>query len=644
MTGSAVPGQTGAEADVAFGGGSTVAPETGGPPKATAAPETVAVEQTVSKGEAEVVPVGSQPEAAPEQPGVKGHQTGKTGAHESAVGSTGNGGGAKGQGAKPDCGPSGVPNGQWMKIPRPGYNAGAGAAAGTHTKGYGAGAGGYPNGGAGRAPKPGYGAGVGGFVPGVPGLGNGYGAGFGNPYAGKPQQPIYGQGAYLGAGYGNGNAYGGGAHSKDNAGQAEAGKPKPGYGNGYGAGVQPDYANLGQGVHAGEGKSGGARQMPYNGAPIVPAGLDGTSQVDPQAAALGPNGKLGSMYGGMGTLPFGGQTLGMNTEKSQAKYGIGGLQFGGHPLGFGPPAAGTYGYGGSPYGPAGEGKPHGKYGGPGAGGGYGYGEIPHGGLGTNEKSAGKYGYGRMPYEAQTLGLGPEGKYGVAGSPYEPEQVGLGQNGKLPGKYGGGGAPYAPQGLGFGGQGIPAGAYVDQGAYKSQPLESGPVGEIDTAALPYEPLPVDPETAGTSHGEEKAPAITVEGEGTADARYENAGYINGHMQPEVVAFPAAQTLSPALAHPSAYVPDASFLPDTPQVADGQDLPDPVGTASLDLAPGPAAQTQATPLMFEQPDGLQTQQLPRQIHIQQHLKLHFHPRGGKDSKYDLNGFFGNSGYQG
>ncbi len=74
--------------------------------------------------------------------------------------------------------------------------------------------------------------------------------------------------------------------------------------------------------------TGGAKQTPYNGAQVVPAGLDGktklsqrnnikgvmpvdtifqhfscahagTSQFEPQAAGLGPNGKLGSMYGGM---------------------------------------------------------------------------------------------------------------------------------------------------------------------------------------------------------------------------------------------------------------------------------------------------------------------------------------------------------
>ncbi|XP_069547379.1 fibroin heavy chain-like [Brachyistius frenatus] len=121
------------------------------------------------------------------------------------------------------------------------------------------------------------------------------------------QQPGYGQGAYLGAGHGNGNSYGG------NADPSQVAKSKPGYGNGYGAGVQPNYESLGQGVPTADGKSGGAKQTPYNGAPVVPAGLDGMSQFEPQA-------QFGDMYGGMGGFPFGGQTLGMGAEKSNSKY------------------------------------------------------------------------------------------------------------------------------------------------------------------------------------------------------------------------------------------------------------------------------------------------------------------------------------
>ncbi|XP_076616581.1 uncharacterized protein LOC143339295 [Chaetodon auriga] len=578
VTGSAVPEQKGAEAEVLFGIDSTsegdAAPANTKPLKIKAVPETVAAKSTESITPEEALAVGvpevapeeasikSQPEAGPDRVGVKGLPAGETGATENLGGASI----SKGQGAKPakpDCGPSGLPNGQWMKIPRPGYNAGASASSGTNTKGYGAGAGapkgygakpnrfgasagGQSNGGGAKANKPGYGAG--GYT--VPGLSNGYGAGLGYPYAGKPQQPGYGQGAYLGAGYGNRNSYGG------ITGLGEASKSKSGYGNGngYSAGVQPDYASLGQGAAAANGKSGGARQIPYNGAPVVPAGLDG-----------------------MGSLPFGGQPLGMGAEKSNAKYG----------------------YGGSPYGPAGDNKSSGKYGGLGASMG-------------GDPAPGKYGqcYGRMPYEAQPAGLAPEAKS--------------------------------------------TGKYDNQGSYQPQPLESASEarsgGEYDTAGLPYEPLPLEPESAGKSYvkGEVPTPAIAVESDEMSIDRYENVGYINGQVQPEVVAFPAAPTPSPTLAYPSvpSYLPmESSYTPDVVPGAGVEDLPDPAGTAGLGFDSAAATGTHDEAQVPEQADDLlQQQQLPRQIHIQQHLKLHFHPQGAKNSKYDLNGFFGNSGYQG
>ncbi|KAF0025398.1 hypothetical protein F2P81_022279 [Scophthalmus maximus] len=410
------------------------------------------------------------------------------------------------------------------------YNAGAGASTGMNTKGYGAGAG-VPNT---------YGAKPNGYDASAGGTPNGGASkpALRYPYAGNPEQP--------------GNAHAG-----------EAGKSKSGYGNGYSAGVQPDYASFGQGVPTADAKSGGARQVPYNGAPVVPAGLDGISQFEPQSAGLGPNGKLGSMYGGMGGLPFGGQKLGMGAEKSSAKYG----------------------------------------------------------------------YGRMPYEAQPAGLNPEvkstGTYGLAGSPYQPEPLGLGHNGKLTSQYG------------------------NQGSYQSQPLESAyegrSGGEYDTAGLPYESLPSEPDSAVKSYakGGVPTPATAVEGEGMSVDRYDHLGYIYGHVQPEVVAFPAAPTPSPTMAYPSgpSYLPEeASFTPDVLPGAGAEDLPDPAGTASLDLDSAPATETHGVIQLPEQPDDLLQEQLPRQIHIQQHLKLHFHPQGEKNGKHDLNGFFGNSGYQG
>ncbi|XP_056286546.1 calymmin [Pseudoliparis swirei] len=585
-------------------------------------------------------PKGKGPKAAPSGPAPVVPQTNPAAELEAAPPQE-NGGGAsipKGHGAKPtksDCVPSGVPNGQWMKIPRSGHNAGAGAT-GTNTKGYGAGAGvpngygaqpnrhaagegGYSNGGGAKANKPGHGAG--GYP--LPGRGDGN-AGLGYPYAGKPKQPSFGQGAYLGAGYRN--SYGGN-------------------GNGYGAGVQPDYASLGHGANK---NSGGARRMPYNGAP-----LDGMSPFEPQSAGLGPHGKLGSMFG-------------MGAEKSNNKYGIGGLQFGGQP----PNTEGKYGYGGSPYGPAGDGKSPRKYGGVDVGMGgdpapaqYGYGGFPNAGqllrLASNGNAAGKYGYGRMPYETQQ-GLRPEaistGSYGMAGSPYQHEP--LGRHGKLTGKYGGGEVPYAPQAFGFRTEANPFEQYANQGPYPSQPLGSAPEsrsgGQYDAAGSPYDPLPVEPDSAVISYmnGDAQTPAAAVEGDGTSIDAYGNVGYINGQVQPEVVAFPAAPTASPTLAYPSVAeaLPVEAITPDAVPEAGVEDRPE-AGVEdrsepALDF--GPPAESQGVAQAPEQPDEplhqQQQQQPPRQIHIQQHLKLHFQPQGEKkNGKYDLNGFFGNSGYQ-
>lgn len=96
MTGSAVPEQKGAEADVLFGVHSTsegdAAPESTKSLKTKAVPETVAAKSTVSITPEEALAVGvpevapeeanikSQPEAGPDSLGVKGLPTGETGA------------------------------------------------------------------------------------------------------------------------------------------------------------------------------------------------------------------------------------------------------------------------------------------------------------------------------------------------------------------------------------------------------------------------------------------------------------------------------------------------------------------------------------------------------------------------------------
>lgn len=86
-------------------------------------------------------------------------------------------------------------------------------------------------------------------------------------------------------------------------------------------------------------------------------------------------------------------------------------------------------------------------------------------------------------------------------------------------------------------------------------------------------------------------------------------------PVVAASPAAPSPSPSL---------ASVVSDV--VPGGEDLPDIVDGTDLDSATG----FQGVAKMDEETEDMQQQQLPRQIHIKQHLKLHFHPQGtGKQS---------------
>ncbi|RVE59530.1 hypothetical protein OJAV_G00189510, partial [Oryzias javanicus] len=458
---------------------------------------------------------------------------------------------SKGPGAKLDCGL----NDQWMKIPRPDYNAAAGGLDGSQTKGYGAGANAYQN--------------------------NGYGAGLGNPYAGKTAQAGFGQGIVPGTGYDNGNQYGG------NVVLSEAG-----YRNGFGAGPQPDYSSYGQSVSTTDGKSGGN--------PRLPAGVDGMTQFEPQPVGLGANVK-----GGM--------------------YGVGGLQFGGQPVNSGIIAGH---YGGSSYGPASDGKSPGKYGGVVAsmGGNPVPGKQSYGGYPYNQNAQRKHAYGRLPYGVQQAGLNPEAKaaghYGHAGSSYQPESAGFGQKGITSGPYSGGQAAFTPQSLGFGGD-EKSGKYDKQGAFQSQHL--GPAAE-EAAGQSYERVL---DSAGKSYvkGEVPAAALGAESERIPMNKYENVGYINGQVQSEVAALPAAPTAGSILAFSS---------PDGIPAEDVQDIPDPEGTASfLESAP-------VTEMLSESQVPEDDENLPRQIHIQQHLKLHFNPQGKKDGKYDVNGFFGNNGY--
>ncbi|XP_078793528.1 uncharacterized protein cmn isoform X3 [Oryzias latipes] len=517
VTGNAVHLQKAAEADaVGLGGGA---------PKTKAVPETA--EERGGVPPKETLITAGVGESAAEEADAQPDRLQGTSIHAGETESRGSSA-SKGPGAKLDCGL----NGQWMKIPRPDYNAAAGSLDGSQTKGYGAGENAFLN--------------------------NGYGAGLGYPYAGKAAQAGYGKGVHPGAGYENGNPYGG-------------------YRNGYGAGPQPDYSSYGQGVPTIDGKSGGN--------PGLPAGLDGMSQFEPQSVGLGPNGK-GVMYG------------------------VGGLQFGGQPGNSGINGAGQYGgvvasMGGSLV----------------------PGMHSYGGYAYNQNAPGKQGYGRLPYGVQQAGLNPEAKaaaqYGHTGSSYQPESVGFGQPGKTAGSYSGGQAAFAPQALGFGGD-DKSGKYDKQGAFQSQRLRPE-----ETAGQTYERQSVGLDSAGKSYVKGEVPTATLaaESERIPINKYENVGYINGQMQPEVAGLPAAPTASSTLAFSS---------PDGIPVEDVQDIPDPEGTASF-LESGPV-----TEMLGESRGPEDAENLPRQIHIQQHLKLHFNPQGKKNGKYDANGFFGNNGY--
>lgn len=92
---------------------------------------------------------------------------------------------------------------------------------------------------------------------------------------------------------------------------------------------------------------------------------------------------------------------------------------------------------------------------------------------------------------------------------------------------------------------------------------------------------------------------------------------------VVEFPEAPTPIPSLAHPAlpAHLPaESSLPPDAEPTAEAEDLQEPAGPASLPLDSEAATETLG---LTQQPDD--PQELPRQIHIQQHLKLHFHNQG-------------------
>ncbi|XP_068194069.1 uncharacterized protein [Antennarius striatus] len=215
--------------------------------------------------------------------------------------------------------------------------------------------------GAGLGTPPGYGtfAGIG-----YPGARPGYGAGnyLGANLGAGGYGPGLGQGAYLGgaagklgAGYGDGatgylGAMGGNGYGGDAAKALAAGYGN-GYSDGYGGGLgytseladgaqnkagkrealgtgayggQGAYGALGAGLESNGGKyGGGAAQVPYGNAPVIPTGLEGDVGYlhSPQQLALSAEGaKTANKYGAGG---FGGQQAGYGAQMGAAQEALG---------------------------------------------------------------------------------------------------------------------------------------------------------------------------------------------------------------------------------------------------------------------------------------------------------------------------------
>nr|XP_049615251.1 calymmin isoform X2 [Syngnathus scovelli] len=368
---------------------------------------------------------------------------------------------------------------------------------------------------------------------------------------------------------------------------------KPGYANnGYGGLGYPSAGKVQQPIYRPEANLGGAGYVkgnayPGNAGPGEHPQAGGGVQVLYNSAPAGVDGSNQPE-----PQPVG---LGPNGKQGPVYGGMEGLPYGGQ-AGMGPEKANAkYGIGGLQFGGNPQTGNNGGY--------YGYGGIGHLlGLGNNGHMAGRYGYGRMPHDVQPVGFAPQlpspgaGQYGPAGLPYQSGPLGFGPNVN----YGGGGDGFVgPQG--HGGEGKPAGKHDNLAHHQGQPLQSASDGR-----------------SGSPYDLRSAPAENTN---------ENVGYISGtKLQPEVISLPAAPTPLP--------LDSGSF---TPGRAD--DLSSDLARTG-GLAFNPDADTQAAGRGPEQPDD--PEQMPRQLHIQQQLKLHFHPQGAKNSKYDLNGFFGNSGY--
>ncbi|XP_057682871.1 calymmin [Corythoichthys intestinalis] len=509
-------------------------------------------------------------------------------------------------------GPAPLPNGYGAKPI--GYGAGAGG-----TKGYGA----TPNGPGNGAPLGGSGNKHGGYGAG----GLGPGSLPQNTKGVGPAPPGQGIGGFPGIPNPAPNSENGGGASIPKGQGGKAGKPDcvPGGPNGqwmkvprpaYNAGAGPEGANTkgygaggyagplnGYGAGTGQPNAGQTQQPIYRqGAYLGGNGyVKGNANTDPGQGVPTPDAKSG---GGM-KVPYNGVPTGIdgagqpepqpaglspNGKQGPVYGGMEGLPYSG-PAGPGPEKANAkYGIGGLQFG----GNPQ--------TGNYGYGAYGP----TADGKAGKYG-GANPG-------GVPGQYGYGGGyPNIGHLLGLGSNGLMAGKYGYGRMPHEVQPVGF----VPQLKSPGAGPYGpvALPYQQGPLGFGPNANYgadgSYGPQSPGDEGKLQSSSESRADSPYESRPDVAQNANDNVGYISGSkLQPEVISLPSAPTPAPM---------DPAFTPP------GADQLQSDAASDSDTSPAP-------------------ERTARQLHLPQHLKLHFNPQGSKNSKYNLNGFFGNSGYQG
>ncbi|XP_032442684.1 uncharacterized protein LOC116735148 isoform X2 [Xiphophorus hellerii] len=203
------------------------------------------------------------------------------------------------------------------------YIGGAGNYLGTAGYGAGLGQGAYLGGAAGKLSAAAA-LGQGAYPQGVAGKSNGYGDGV-TGYLGAMAGNGFGYGNGYGDGYGAGLGYP--ADLADGA-ESKSGKIEALSTGGYAGPVQGGYGGLGTGLESVGGKYGGAAQVPYGNAPVIPAGLEGDGGYPYAAQQLGlaaESAKTASKYGaaaGFGTQQTGfGAALGASQDALMEQTG-----------------------------------------------------------------------------------------------------------------------------------------------------------------------------------------------------------------------------------------------------------------------------------------------------------------------------------